>query len=526
MPKARVAPRRKRRRIRASVLVTGFAVIALASIIAIWGIAYNQKTAEAQRVADEQYAYEEALLASNFFYPGITVDGIDIGGMTREAALAHIDALHLKKADFVNQQVIYGDKTWTFDVDDMPVIYETDSILDQAYELGRHGSRELRLAEIEKLGSEGRSFTIPYRISTAAMNDKLYAVADEISYPAQPAYISHFDPSASEIADMFTVEKPVDGLDANYDKLVADVMREVENETFNPVTVETTVTHSDVTPESLLDGITLITKYTTYTDGGTNRDNNIRLASESFNGRIIMPGETFSINESTGPRTVATGYLPAGSIVNGVLVQEPGGGVCQVSGTLYNAVLRADLQIVERYHHTWPSTYVPYGLDATINYDGADFRFKNNKSRPIFLATTFKDSALTVYIYGPALPDGIKISARSEIIETIEQPPSKVTVRNDMEPGSKVVKIKGRQGYKVDVYIDYYDSEGNLLRSEKIYQDYYKEVAEQIEQGPEPTPAPTPTPPPPPPDDGDGGNDDDGENEETGFIGSVWYISA
>ena len=143
---------------------------------------------------------------------------------------------------------------------------------------------------------------------------------------------------------------------------------------------------------------------------------------------MLQPGEEFSFNNSTGERSTAKGYKAAPAIKNGnQFVDEPGGGVCQVSSTLYNAVLMADLEVTERYHHSIKSTYVPAGLDATVNYGGADFKFKNNKDTPVYLAYSFANQQLTVYIYGAPLADGVTIKTVGEVVGSIDPPADKTT---------------------------------------------------------------------------------------------------
>ncbi len=160
----------------------------------------------------------------------------------------------------------------------------------------------------------------------------------------------------------------------------------------------------------------------TKTTSNSNRNRNIQLATAEFNGMRVEPGETVSFNATTGERTEAKGYRPAGAYSGGVLVQEPGGGVCQVSTTLYNAAVKADLEIIERSPHTRVSDYVPIGLDAAVNWPGQDFKFKNTSDYPIFIVAEFADQKLTFKIYGKQLDDGVYIKLESEKTETIAAP--------------------------------------------------------------------------------------------------------
>ena len=131
-----------------------------------------------------------------------------------------------------------------------------------------------------------------------------------------------------------------------------------------------------------------------------NRNNNLRRACESMNGLILQPGEVFSYNDTLGPRTKENGYLRAGAYSGWTLVQSYGGGICQGSSTIYGAVLQADLEILERKNHGYAVSYVPYGLDATVNWGGPDFQFRNNTHFPIKIAAEVSDGFVTVTILG------------------------------------------------------------------------------------------------------------------------------
>ena len=139
---------------------------------------------------------------------------------------------------------------------------------------------------------------------------------------------------------------------------------------------------------------------TNYSSSSPNRKENIRLASEKINGRILNPGEVFSFNDIVGPRTAATGYKVAHVYSGSKVVDGIGGGICQVSSTLYNAVVFADLEIVYRTNHSLPVSYVPLGRDATVSYGTIDFKFKNNKETPVKLEVLADGNNLTVNIYG------------------------------------------------------------------------------------------------------------------------------
>lgn len=143
-----------------------------------------------------------------------------------------------------------------------------------------------------------------------------------------------------------------------------------------------------------------LSDYTTfYQENNRERSHNIVLSTEAINNHVVFPGETFSFNEVVGERTKERGYQKAPVIVKGEFAEDIGGGICQVSSTLYNAVDIQNIEIVERYSHSRAVPYVPPGRDATVSWWGPDFVFKNNHHHPILIRATAKDGAVSIQIY-------------------------------------------------------------------------------------------------------------------------------
>lgn len=158
---------------------------------------------------------------------------------------------------------------------------------------------------------------------------------------------------------------------------------------------------------------------TRYDASNKNRSTNLELACEAIDGKILLPGERFSFNVVVGPRTKAKGYLPAGAYSAGELVESYGGGVCQVSTTIYNAALYANLEIVERYNHSLPVSYVNAGLDATVSYGSRDFKFKNSRNYAIKMKAEAKNGILKIEILGIKEKEEFEIELTSEVTDTI-----------------------------------------------------------------------------------------------------------
>ena len=222
---------------------------------------------------------------------------------------------------------------------------------------------------------------------------------------------------------------------------------------------------------------------TSFTSSGYNRSNNIILSSAKLNGPVLMPGEEFSYNQAVGQRTRAAGFREAGAYSNGKVVQEVGGGICQVSSTLYNAVLYANLEIVERTNHYFNPGYVKAGLDATVSWGGPDFRFRNNRNYPIRIVTDTSGKKLKVYIYGLKTDDDCTVVLDPRYISSV---PYKTTYQNDasLATGETRVVSSGSNGCKTATYKYVYDKNGTLISSECISRDTYSPHNKVVAVGP------------------------------------------
>ena len=244
---------------------------------------------------------------------------------------------------------------------------------------------------------------------------------------------------------------------------------------------------------------------TTTVGGSANRASNVRLAASLCNGKVLLPGERFSYNAATGPRTEAKGFLPAPAYVGGDTVDSVGGGICQVSSTIYLAALRADLNIVQRQNHSYAVGYVPDGMDATVFYGSVEFIFENNTNYPVKLVSTLKGRTLTVSLLGTN-EDGHTVKVTNKQLSTN---PYETIYEEDatLKPGESKVKVSGYTGKVVEVYRNVYDKNGKLISSQLENKSVYKRRdkivlvapanAPTVNPGtPSPTPEVTPTPTP------------------------------
>lgn len=234
-------------------------------------------------------------------------------------------------------------------------------------------------------------------------------------------------------------------------------------------------------------------EYTTSVSGTADRRSNVQLAAQKCSGTILLPGEVFAYNQVVGQRTEAAGFKKAGAYSNGETVQELGGGVCQDSSTLYCAALYANLEIVERHNHSYVSSYVPIGMDATVSWGGPDFQFRNNTDYPIKVVASYANSKVTFQIVGTKTDDySVKITTEtiSTTAPTVQEVPD-----DTLEAGTTQVADKGHTGYKVQSYRHVYDASDNVVYEGKESLSSYKMTPKVIHVGTKVAETPAPDTP-------------------------------
>lgn len=244
------------------------------------------------------------------------------------------------------------------------------------------------------------------------------------------------------------------------------------------------ITNPEVTTELLKENLykDVLGTYTTKVNGSDVRKNNVKLASSKCNEVILISGDEFSFNGTVGKRTKENGFGEATAYFNGQTVQEVGGGICQVSSTIYNAVILSNLEIVKRSNHSFISSYVPLGRDATVSWGGPDFIFKNNTAYPMKISLTYTDDhQLICKIYGTNR-DGTSVKITSE---TLSYTPYETQYIDDasIEKGKNIVEVKGEPGATAQTYRHLYDEDGKLISTTKEAYSVYRLRKEVIRRG-------------------------------------------
>ena len=443
---------RKRRRNRLDITQILLIVIAVLAVILISAIASRgcgKGTAQGEATASD--AVKESTVADG----AVTVNGVNIYGMTQEEARkAILDSFDWK------MKVKYDDKET--DVTNL-MADKVDQLLEEIY------ASDLKPGET-------------YEVNTENMMEDAKAeaalIAGNWNMAAKSGGISGYNKETGK----FEFSEGSKGLVIDQDKLAQAMVDAIDKKEFDAVlTAETKEVAAD---SSVQDKYKTMSTYTTTTTSNSNRNENIRLAVSALNGTIIKPGQEFSFNNTTGARTEEKGYKPATAYLNGEVVQEPGGGVCQVSSTLYNAVVFAGLKSTERHAHSYEPSYVTPGEDAAVSYGGPDFKFVNNSEYPLAIKASFSasDRKLTIALYGvPILKEGVKIRMSSEKTGEIDPPSPVYTEDASLQPHQEVQTKAATPGSRWSTDLVTYENDKEVSR-EFFHNSSYRGKAAQIKR--------------------------------------------
>ena len=315
--------------------------------------------------------------------------------------------------------------------------------------------------------------------------EKIY---EEIYKEAKDAYIIE-----DKEKDIFELHKEENGVDF---EITIEEAKQILIEDKETYTIPLKITKPKVAVKDLGDKLfkKTLSKYTTIYDAGNyNRSHNVALAAKTLNGTILLPGETFSYNGKLGNTNASKGYKQATAYVGGKVVPSYGGGICQVSSTLYNAVLYANLEIVERYNHSYAVSYVPAGRDATVAYGGKDFKFKNNRTYPIKIVASAKNGIVSISIAGiEEEMDKYEIVLTSTVLST-KANQTVYEKNSSLEEGKEKVIQSGYTGKTSIAYKIVKNPDGSIKSKTVLSKDTYKPMNRIVEIGTKKVAPTTPT---------------------------------
>ena len=471
---------------------------------------------------------------------GISIAGIDMSGLTKEEAASKLELIYNeKKEKEINLK--YEEYVSSLNPTLMEVNYEIEKAVEDAYSIGKRNNifqnnyeilftliakknipinmtlnEEVTKQTIEDIGInipgiviessysvEGKELIITkgsagikvdtdnlLNIVKEKLND-VYSNDDYIEIPViykepEPIDIEKIHEEIyKEAQDAYITEEPfavypeVEGIDFDIEAAKTILQEDKEEYIIPLIITKPNITLTDIGEKAFPDELSTFT--TRYDVSDKDRTTNLELACEKLNGKVILPGETFSYNQTLGARTASAGYKNAKIYVSGEVVDGIGGGICQISSTLYNAVLMANLEIVERRNHQFVTSYVPAGRDATVVYGSTDFKFKNTRQYPVRLVATAKNGIATISVYGIKEQTEYTFSFSTKTIASIPYT-TKYVEDSSLAEGTEKVKQKGANGLKTETYITKM-LDGKVISTTLLSKDTYNAMTRIILKG-------------------------------------------
>ena len=471
---------------------------------------------------------------------GVSIKGVEVSGLTKEEAISKLKTIYQEKKE-KEIDIKYEDYETSLNPTLMEVNYEIEKAVDEAYLIGKGdnifvnnydilftliGKKNLDVnmtlnEEIAKQTIEDAGVNLPGIVieSSYAIEDdeliitkgkegicidkelllnkvkeKLNDINANDDYIEIPVKNKVPDPISIEkiheeiykeaqdayyTKNPFTVYPEVEGVDFNIEEAKKTLEEEREEYVIKLTITKPKVTISQIGTEAFPDQLSTFT--TRYDVSDVNRTTNLRIACQKINGKVVLPGETFSYNQALGPRTAAAGYKNAKVYEAGQVVDGIGGGICQISSTLYNAILMANLETVERRNHQFVTSYLPAGRDATVVYGMTDFKFKNTRQYPVRIAASEKNGIATVSIYGIKEENEYTFSFSTKTVASI---PYTVKYIEDasLDEGTEKVKQKGANGIKTETYITKMLN-GKVISTTLLSKDTYDAMTRIILKG-------------------------------------------
>ena len=372
-------------------------------------------------------------------FRNIHIQQIDVGNMTKEEARELIN----KNCKVKPIDIKYGKKSWSINPNDIDLEYNVEKSLNNAFKYTRTNDKLQNINRIFKLTfKKDHKIILEATYNEVKLSHIIEAICKEINVKVCQASIEVKD--SGEI-----VRKPSkEGIEVNTIELKERIYDMISDKKIKDIELPINIIKPTITTQDVESINTILGQYSTSFNNYSSRGSNIYVAGESTSNRLIMPQETFSYNKSTGARTWSNGYKTAKVIVGGKYVNGEGGGVCQVSTTIYNAALISGLEIEEVHNHTFPSRYAPRGRDAAVSYGYTDLKFKNPYSHPIYIKNIVKNGAITSKIYG------------------CSQDQEKVYIKTEENYDKEKIIVK--------TYRIYLDEENNKIREELIAESKYK----------------------------------------------------
>lgn len=403
---------------------------------------------------------------------GVYAGEIDLSGKTVTEARAAVEFYveNLQSTEITLE--VAGGREVQITAGDLGMVWANTEVPEEAVQLGRKGNIIERYKILENLLHENYFFPIELDFDVATIDTVLAEKCVKYDRKAVNVSLSKNEEGQFEVVE--GVEGAVLDVEASIDKIYDYLTGDWDREPCR-IALEITVDEPKGSAEELANVTDLLGGFTTsYRTSGPSRSANVENGCHLINGTTLYPGEEFSTYETVSPFSEANGYYMAGSYVNGKVVDSLGGGICQVSTTLYNAVLRSELQVTERHNHSMIVAYVDPSADAAIAESaGKDFRFVNNLDYPIYIEGFVKDKKITFNIYGKETRNaGREVKYESEVLEVIN-PQTDAIYADASRPLGSIVTESAHTGYKAQLW-KIVTEDGVEVSREKINSSSYK----------------------------------------------------
>lgn len=412
-------------------------------------------------------------------FPGVALKGTPLGNKSRNEVLKTLDE-YVNSLKNESITVKFGNRSAKFKLADINLQVNAASIMNMAWAVGRQGNFLNQWQDRKNVARNGREVPVEFSFDQNKLNSILQNLTKEFNVPPRDAELVVTPSDAVQILESS------EGRGVDLRNASEQVMSIINGESAPEIVLKIVNLKPVLTTQDLenmrVNGE--LARFTTYFDAKkTNRVFNIRVAAQALDGRMIKPGEVFSFNEVVGPRSQEAGYKLAPSILNNEFIDSLGGGVCQVSTTLYNTLLQADMEIVERSNHSLTISYVPIGQDAAVAYGYKDLKFKNNLPGAVIIKSTVSGNTVTLKLFG----DVAEKKSVHIVNNIVKEYPFQIVYKNDatLAQGSQRVDQKGTKGYRVMSRKSVYQN-GQMLGEKPLSESYYKPLNEIILVGSKP----------------------------------------
>lgn len=417
------------------------------------------------------------LAINKYSYPAETVvNGVNLSEVSKEEATKIFDEYIDNTAKDITLDIKYLDKVWSFNGSNFSPTSKIHTVLDDLYSNKKLGDYSKRINTIKQIKEMGFDNYIALNFTFRGIDEKIDGIISEIEEEPVNSEISF-----NKDTETFNITKSHTGIKVDRDKLVSDIISNIQKNKNIEVNVKTMEIKPEYTEEMLKKCTQKQATFsTTFKNSSAERKHNIAICTKKLNGTRVSPLQIFSFNDIIGVRSEENGYKQAKIIKNGEFVEGFGGGICQVSTTLYNSLLLSGINVLEVHKHSLPVSYISPSLDAMVSWGSADLKFKNETNLPIFISSKCKDNNVIFTIYGDTKDKDTTIKTKSEIVKTIKNNGDKIIKDVDKKYIDKIMfkgeflRVKfGKDGFESKAYLEYYKN-NKLVDKKQIRSDRYE----------------------------------------------------